>query len=68
MPANYAARVETGTVNGGFKSDIPALKLSDDNDGEKWNRKKRISADINGGGPTIRVVTTNGGVKIDSED
>jgi len=68
MPQNYAARVETGTVNGGFKSDIPALNLSDDNNGEKWNRKKRISADINGGGPTIRIVTTNGGVKIDSED
>lgn len=68
MPQNYAARIETGTVNGGFKSDIPALNLSDDDNGEKWNRKKRISADINGGGPTIRIVTTNGGVKIDSED
>lgn len=68
MPQNYAARVETGTVNGGFKSDIPALNVSNGDNGEKWNRKKRISADINGGGPTIRIVTTNGGVKIDSED
>lgn len=67
MPANYAAHVETGTVNGGFKSDIPALNPNDDG-GEKWNRKKRISAHINGGGPTIRIITTNGGVKIDSED
>lgn len=67
MAENYAARVETGTVNGGFKSDIPALNPSDDGE-NKWNRKKRISADINGGGPTIRVITTNGGVKIDSED
>lgn len=68
MPVNYAARVETGTVNGGFKSDIPALNVSNTDGGNKWNRKKQISTDLNGGGPTIRVVTTNGGVKIDSED
>lgn len=68
MPANYSARVETGTVNGGFKSDIPALNISNTDGENKWNRKKQISTDLNGGGPTIRVVTTNGGVKIDSED
>lgn len=68
MPQNYAARVETGTVNGGFKSDIPALNAANTDGENKWNRKKRISADINGGGPTIRIITTNGGVKIDSED
>lgn len=69
MPQNYAARIETGTINGGFKSDIPALNLKDDDNGEnKWNRKKRISTDLNGGGAPIRIITTNGGVKIDAED
>ena len=66
MPANYAARIETGTVNGGFKSDIAGLNPPDDESENKWNRKKRISADINGGGAPIRIVTTNGGIKIDS--
>lgn len=66
MPQNYAASVETGTVNGGFKSDIAALSLQDDPNENKWNRKKRITASINGGGAPIRVITTNGGIKIDS--
>ncbi len=64
IPENYAARVETGTVNGGFRSDIGALNVAEDKDGR--NRRKRISANLNGGGAPIRVVTTNGGVKINS--
>ncbi len=66
MPQTYAANVETGTVNGGFKSDIAALTLPEDPNENKWNRKKRITASINGGGAPIRIITTNGGVKIDS--
>ena len=65
MPQNYAASVETGTVNGGFKSDIAALSIQEDPNENKWNRKKRISASINGGGAPIRIITTNGGIKID---
>jgi hypothetical protein len=29
-------------------------------------RRTRISADLNGGGAPVRVITTNGGVKITS--
>ncbi len=65
MPENYAANVETGTINGGFKSNIAALNPGDDN-GNKWNRKKRINTSINGGGAQIRIITTNGGIRIDS--
>ena len=65
MPENYAARVETGTINGGFRSDIGSLNIEKD-ETEKWNRKKRISADLNGGGAPIRVITTNGGVQINA--
>ena len=61
IPDNYAARIETGTVNGGFKSEIPALSAETD---EERRRGKRISADLNGGGAPVRVVTTNGGIKI----
>lgn len=68
MPENYAARIETGTVNGGFKSDIAALNVEkdDDSDQNRWNRKKQINAELNGGGAPIRVVTKNGGIKISS--
>jgi hypothetical protein len=62
LPDNYSARVETRTVNGGFKSDFPELNVEKDvND---RSRGVNISKDINGGGALIRVVTTNGGVKI----
>lgn len=64
LPENYAARIETGTVNGGFKSDINALNIEQDEKGRP--RNKRISTDLNGGGALIRVITTNGGIKINS--
>ena len=63
IPENYAARIETGTVNGGFKSEIAALAAETD---EERRRGKRINADLNGGGAPVRVVTTNGGIKINS--
>ena len=64
IPENYAAHIETGTVNGGFKSEINGLSVADDETGR--SRNKRISTDLNGGGATVRVITTNGGVKISS--
>ncbi len=66
MSENYAARIETGTVNGGFRSDISGLSVpADDENGRR--RDKRISTDLNGGGgATIRVITTNGGIRINS--
>jgi hypothetical protein len=65
MPENYAAHVETGTVNGGFSSDIPALATAGrDENGRRRPGAVRVSQDINGGGAPIRVATTNGGVHI----
>lgn len=61
MPENYAARLETATVNGGFSSDLElTVKL------KEFRRGVNINTDINGGGAPIRVVTTNGGVRINS--
>lgn len=74
MPENYAAYVETGTVNGGFNSDIAGLQIPKDErkdgDGGYYYRprKSRISTDINGGGAPIRIITTNGGVRISSNE
>ncbi len=65
MSENYAARIEAGTVNGGFRSDISGLSVpADDENGRR--RNKRISTDLNGGGAPVRVVTTNGGIRINS--
>jgi len=68
MPENYAAHVEAGTVNGGFHSDIPALNVTTEELRGDWghSRAKRIETNFNGGGPPIRVTTTNGGVHISS--
>jgi hypothetical protein len=67
MSENYAARFETRTTNGGFKSDIAALSVEREKDENGYRRQGvNISRDINGGGALVRVVTTNGGVKIGS--
>ncbi|MEZ5428166.1 MAG: DUF4097 family beta strand repeat-containing protein [Pyrinomonadaceae bacterium] len=63
LPSNYSANVETGTVNGGFKSDFAELNPPKD-EKDRWSRPKRVNASLNGGGAPIRVITTNGGVKV----
>jgi len=62
IPETYAARIETGTINGGFKSDIAALNAS----GNERTRGIRLNTDLNGGGAPVRIITTNGGVRINS--
>lgn len=69
VPASYAANFETGTTNGGFKSDVPTLNVEQEDDlgrSDGWSRSKRVRASMNGGGANIRVVTTNGGIRIGS--
>jgi hypothetical protein len=56
IPENYSAHLETGTVNGGLKTDFPITLQGD--------IKRQLSLDIGGGGQTIRAITTNGGVSI----
>ncbi len=67
MSENYAARFETKTVNGGFKSEIAALTQEKNEDNRYRTNGVNITKDINGGGALVRVVTTNGGVKIESK-
>ena len=67
MSETYAARFETRTVNGGFKSDIAALAVEKTEDENGYRQRGvNISRDLNGGGALVRIVTTNGGVKIGS--
>ena len=56
IPANYSAHLETGTVNGSVKIDFPVTVQG------KIGRS--FSTDLGSGGPTLRVNTSNGGVKI----
>jgi DUF4097 and DUF4098 domain-containing protein YvlB len=59
MPGNFAAHLDASTVNGGLHVDMPITMSG--------HIKNNISADLNGGGPTIHLETVNGGVSIGSE-
>jgi len=56
VPADYSARLVTGTVNGGLRVDFPVTV--------EGRLDRRLDVEIGHGGPTIRAVTTNGGVVI----
>ena len=62
IPESYAARIETGTINGSFKSEISQLNV----ERNERTRGVHLNTALNGGGAPIRVITTNGGVKISS--
>jgi hypothetical protein len=56
IPKGYNARLETGTVNGGMNIDFPITI--------QGSLNRRITTTLGTGGPLIRAVTTNGGVRI----
>ncbi len=56
VPDGYNAQLETGTVNGSLDLDFPVMVQRMSN--------KRLDVALGSGGPKVRAVTTNGGVKI----
>ena len=56
VPFDYSAELETGTVNGGIDIDFPITV--------RGRIGKRLVTTLGDGGPTVRAVTTNGGVRI----
>jgi len=56
VPRGYNAMLETGTTNGGMRVDFPITV--------RGSLSRRITTQLGSGGPTVRVVTTNGGVHI----
>lgn len=56
VPEGYAAHLETSTVNGGLDLGFPVTV--------QGRVGRQLSMDLGGGGPTIRAVTTNGGVSL----
>lgn len=56
VPDGYAAHLETGTTNGAMRFDFPVMV--------QGRLNKRVAVDLDGGGPPIKVTTTNGGVTV----
>jgi hypothetical protein len=56
VPRGYNAQLETGTTNGGMRVDFPITVTG--------SLTRHISTQLGSGGPTVRVITTNGGVHI----
>lgn len=56
VPADYSAELVTGTVNGQLHVGFPVTVQGE--------LKKEIRATLGDGGPTVRVKTTNGSVKV----
>jgi hypothetical protein len=56
VPSDYSARLVTGTVNGGMSFDFPVTVQGRIN--------KSLDVTLGRGGPTVRAVTTNGGVAV----
>ena len=59
IPRGYNARLETGTVNGGMTVDFPITV--------RGRINRHFETQLGSGGPLVRVVTTNGGVKISEQ-
>ena len=57
MPQSYSAHLETGTINGHINANFDVTVS-----GNLTEKSKKMVFDIGGGGPTIHVETTNGGV------
>jgi hypothetical protein len=56
IPEDFSARVETGTVNGQLRVDFPVTL--------QGRLERRLALDLGGGGRLVRVMTTNGGVRL----
>jgi DUF4097 and DUF4098 domain-containing protein YvlB len=56
VPENYSAHLETGTVNGNLSIDFPVTV--------QGKLTRELAVNIGSGGPTVRAMTTNGGIRI----
>lgn len=56
VPDKYSAQLETGTVNGSIRTDIPVTL--------QGRISRRLNIPLGGGGAPIRALTTNGSVTI----
>ena len=59
VPERYSARLETGTVNGGMRTDFPITVSG--------SISRHLSLTLGSGGAPVRATTTNGGVILERE-
>jgi DUF4097 and DUF4098 domain-containing protein YvlB len=57
IPRDAKARINARVSNGGIAADGLSLSVSEQS-------RRRLDATVNGGGPELRLETTNGGVRI----
>jgi hypothetical protein len=57
LPADYNARLEASTVNGGVQSDVPTARKGRHTGG-------RVAVELGRGGSLLHFETTNGGLHI----
>jgi hypothetical protein len=65
IPETFAANIETGTVNGGWHSNFAELQV-ERTENNRHRPGGRLNKALNGGGAPVRLITTNGGVHINS--
>jgi DUF4097 and DUF4098 domain-containing protein YvlB len=56
VPENYSAHLQTGTVNGSVNVDFPV--------NVQGRISKQLAVNLGSGGPTVKAMTTNGGVHL----
>jgi hypothetical protein len=56
VPSTFAASIDAATTNGAIKTDLPVATTR--------LERNSLRGSINGGGPTLRLRTTNGGIEI----
>jgi DUF4097 and DUF4098 domain-containing protein YvlB len=59
LPRTFAARIDAANTNGSIESDLPIMVSGSQN-------KHSLHGTINGGGPELRLRTTNGSIHINS--
>ncbi len=62
MPSESKATISARCVNGGVR--VSDLDIKRDEETHEFERKRRLSGTLNGGGAQVNVSTTNGGVRL----
>ena len=58
------ASIEARCVNGGVHVEDLSIKRPDEGNQNDFERRRRLTGDMNGGGAKVRMSTTNGGVRL----
>jgi len=63
LTADSKATIEARCVNGGVKVE-EGLEIKRDEEPQEFERRRRLTGTMNGGGAKVRMSTTNGGVRL----